>query len=302
MAPTKKEVRELQRQNKHLERPEFALAMACLLDEEQQVADALNQHADPNCRFHNGFILNSTPLILAAHNASIGIIEHLIREGADPHCRTESQVGGAGGRDALSEILQSTAERTTIRKIVGSLLKAGANPNGADSDGRLPLGFAAAASDLETMEMLVDAGANPMAITPTSPLLFSSLEPQVIEWFLKKGRQINTLGFRNGSLLLWASERGRMDTVEFLLKNGADVRHRDCELINCLSFACRYSVRARLPKEIEKALQLVRLLVEAGADVDNRDVHGKTLFDYAKLAGTSDVAAYLQDDRRQLKG
>lgn len=292
---TKKELRDFRKQNEHLKEADFDLALACLENEIPKIKKALAGGADPNCRFHNGYIMDSTPLILVAHHANAEAMRLLLSNGANPRLCTKSQVGGAGDRDPLLELLSSAQDRSQRIELTRLLLANGADPNRADNAGRTPLTYGAYGSDIELMEVLVSAGA---MLLPSSPeqasLSLDAGNIQCLEWFLQKGWPVDAYGANQRTRLLVAAENAKEEEIDFLIKRGANIRHRDAEGVNCLSYACRYATRTRLPEENKRALRVVQRLLAAGADINNKDDYGKTPLDYAKLARNPAVAALLK--------
>ncbi|WP_051213532.1 ankyrin repeat domain-containing protein [Maritalea myrionectae] len=78
-------------------------------------------------------------------------VKKMLEEGADPNHVSES----AGPLIYIAAGPKGGAEVTLV------LLQAGANPNAANSDGRLPLQNAASWCSINTVSLLLEAGANP---------------------------------------------------------------------------------------------------------------------------------------------
>lgn len=290
---TKRDLADLRKQNSHLPKSEFELAIACFTDDHACIKKILETGTNPNPRFHNGSVLDATPLILSAWNANVEAVSLLLEARADPTLQTRSEVGGAGGRDALSKAIESAGDQQRVLEIVKMLLKHGADPNTEDSNGRVPLVFAAQRGDIDLIETLVSAGANPLQ-SPSGPLFHYASGVKCIEWFLKRGWNADACGKDLRTSLLGASENGDEELIEFFLKKGADTKHRDIDGVSCLSFACRYATRTRFPKEDERAMRVITRLLAAGADINNKDNHGKSPLDYAKLARNPAVADFLK--------
>ena len=159
------------------------------------------------------------------------------------------------------------------------MLEAGANVNVANKRGETPLHFAVAEGKLETIPMLLTAGANVDAIfNPTdsigwTPLLWAvgHRNIELIEMLLAAGANVNT-GLTEGTLLTYAIQKGaiehRIEVIEVLLAAGANVNATSNQDGTPLFWA------------VEKGLGMesIEILLEAGANVNGcTPLHGKHL-------------------------
>jgi ankyrin repeat protein len=113
-----------------------------------------------------------------------------------------------------------------------SLLKQRADVNAAQPDGTTALHWAAHWNDLETLNLLLRAGANARAVnrygaTPLSEAVTSG-SAAMIQALLTAGADPKTLTTEDGeTVLMTAARAGNIDVVRILLDRGADVNARE---------------------------------------------------------------------------
>ena len=146
-------------------------------------------------------------------------------------------------------------------KVVARLLKARADPNTTHEKGATTLGWAAGGGHVETMQVLIEAGA---AVNLPSP---------------GTGR----------APLMDAAQAGEVEALRLLLRNGADVNARSETGSTALMATAEISDPALYPR----ARRCAALLLAHGADARLRDTEGRTANDYALLSGHPVLAALL---------
>jgi ankyrin repeat protein len=205
----------------------------------------------------------STPLLVATTRAQVPVALYLLEHGADPnagdagfsplHWAVGTWEGGVsnpvyGFSDAMSGI----PNRQAKLQLVKALLARGANPNGRmtkrppgfvggyeDAAGATPFLLASAAADVEMMQILLAAGADPMLATDTKAtavMAASGLNRSVGESALTEAqvlaavRLLIDLGAdargatTNGeNALFGAAYRGWNTLLALLIEKGADV-------------------------------------------------------------------------------
>ncbi len=162
---------------------------------------------------------------------------------------------------AASDARLSEAAMRGDRSAVASLIKQGADIDGAQGDGSTALHWAAFNDDLETAKLLIAAGANVRATTregEITPLFMASTngDAAMIEALLKAGADANSKKGNGTTALMLASASGSADAVKVLLDHGAGVNATE-------------SVHGQTALMFAAALNrdaVVKLLVARGAD------------------------------------
>jgi hypothetical protein len=171
------------------------------------------------------------------------------------------------------------------------LLDAGADPNqsignrwpphslAAPGEDRLGALYGAVAQwkDVESAQMLLDAGANP----DDGESLYHSVDaPDCTRALLEHGAQI-----RGTNALAHAIAQARLESLHWLLRHGADPNEVTAQGFTPLFAAIR----------LRRPLAFVQALLDAGADPQVRDRNGRSAWYQAQVFGLVDVAALLQD-------
>jgi uncharacterized protein len=253
-----------------------------------------------------GYALNRSPLILSLLNGDIKLAEFLVSQGADPQYSSalgESPVHLAAGLNSVSllEILHAAKvkidkagrSRTTplmtaceegATEAVQWLLEHKAKPNRTDSDGQTPLTLAAGKCHLEVVRLLLEAGAELHPKTPLGePLALAAGAVELVP--LKPGQKSFILStFNADGAFTYAplDEQRVLQTVRLLLHGGTDPK-RASGNTPALCAAARSG-----------HLEVVKLLLDAGANPRAQDFVGNTAYDTAKMFNRDEVADFLK--------
>jgi ankyrin repeat protein len=95
---------------------------------------------------------------------------------------------------------------------------------------------------------------------------------RAVECFLRHGVDANIVGQDQSAPLAWAAMSGNGAVVETLLRYAADVHHQDVLGCSALHYAA-----------FHKHLRVVRLLLDAGAQVSLKNVEGRSPLDLSRL-------------------
>jgi ankyrin repeat protein len=208
----------------------------------------------------------STPLHWAAYRDDLAKVDQLVRSGASV--------------DAANDIGATALWAASMRgsaPVVKRLLDAGANPDAALLSGETPLMAAARAGKTAAVEALLARGANP-----------------------------NARGARAQTALMWAVAQKHASVVKVLLAANADVHARTDSWSQMMAVPPHGlpEYNRLIPQGSETALMFAarvgdaasaKLLVEAGASVDDHDAWGVSATTLAAFSGHGDIARYLLD-------
>ncbi|KAK8641622.1 hypothetical protein V6N13_011012 [Hibiscus sabdariffa] len=167
-----------------------------------------------------------------------------------------------------------------------SLIRAGADPNKTDYDGRSPLHLAASKGYEDIASFLIR---HPVDINikdkfGNTPLLeaIKNGQDNIAALLVKEGASLNI--DNAGSFLCTAVSKGDTDFLKRLLSNGVDPNSRD------------YDHRTPLHVAASEGLYLMaKLLVEAGASVFTKDRWGNTPLDEGRMCGNKNLVKLLED-------
>jgi uncharacterized protein len=175
---------------------------------------------------------------------------------------------------------------------VGRLLDAGADPNAADESGRTAVTHAAYGAHAAVVRLLVDAGADlDLQDDTRANALLSTGETgfvDVLEEVLRGDPDLTRTNRFGGTALIPAADRGHVETVRRLLATEIDVDH-----VNDLGWTALLEA-VLLGDGGAAHTEIVRLLVDAGADVAIGDSEGTTPLEHARASGYDEIVAILE--------
>lgn len=190
------------------------------------------------------------------------------------------------------------------------LLKAGARVNAANDLGATPLWTASLNGSEAMVRMLLAAGADPnlALLAGETPLMVASRGgfAPVVSQLLAKGAKVNATGTRSQTALMWAAAQKHPGVVRLLITAGADVHAKSAvwKQVMAVSPHGMLQYNKDVPHGADTALMFaarvgdlesVKLLVAAGARVDDADAWGVSATAMAAHAGFAEVVAYLLD-------
>jgi ankyrin repeat protein len=222
--------------------------------------------ADVNLAGEDG----TTALMRAASADRRETMQVLIANGANVNAKS------AGGMTALM-----TAAFGGYAGAVRLLLTSKADPNIVDTQGRTALMAAAASGDASTVDTLLNGGANPTATDAGhgSPMTYAAADGRaaVMEVLQKHGLKPNA-----GDFAL-AAAGCHADAAKIALASGVNVNGTAGEIVPLLSAAGA------------GCLEVARLLIDRGANVNARDRDGWTPLIKAAQAGHAEMVQLLLD-------
>jgi ankyrin repeat protein len=165
----------------------------------------------------------------------------------------------------LAEAVQN-GDPVAVRNLVAQK----ADVNAPMPDGSTALHWAAESDDLETVDLLLRAGANPKAKDRYgfTPLYFAATNGSapIIRKLLDAGADPNAADAQKETALMTAARSGSLDAMKALLQKGAAVNAKDAVTEQT---ALMWAVRSNHTDEAE-------LLLEYGAEVNTATRTGKT--------------------------
>ncbi|MDB6121389.1 MAG: tankyrase-2-like isoform [Pedosphaera sp.] len=190
-----------------------------------------------------------TALEAAAENGHVEAVQFLLKAGVSAPRKILDETIAAAAKDKgadpsaeLASIRMGPAERpplqgvdreNAIRRIL-EIIRSGAinnRLNERDSKGRYPLTLAAENGDIEVVQALLKAGANPNPETGPSftPLHAACVDGHsaVASLLLKAGANVNAVTRLGATPLHQATEWGDPETIKLLLAAGADVTRKN---------------------------------------------------------------------------
>ncbi len=194
----------------------------------------------------------------------------------------------------MNSDLVSAAERGDL-SAVERLLEEGASVENRDDSGRTALVAASYENHLEVARKLIEAGAdvNAKDDTEQSAYLISTSEigndPRLLRLTLENGADIGSLDSYNGTGLIRAAERGYAEIVKELLNTDIDVDH-----VNNLEWTALLEAII-LGDGGSQHTEVVRLLVDSGADVNLADGDGVTPLEHARKSDYKEIIEILED-------
>ncbi len=217
------------------------------------------------------FIYKNGPNLIEEINACLAQgedVNHITKHG-----ESALRVASNRGRfDAVKRLLEAQADRSqldwspTIHEVVhgscASIQKSvqeNQDLEATDCWERTPFLFAVHVGSTEKAQLLLDLGANQKAQgrCGKTPMQYAVERNDVgmLQWLLDKGFDLESTDDYLETPLLAAATHGRADCAKFLIQNGANIHKAD-------------HIQQR-PIEVATSLEVVRILVSHGADIND---------------------------------
>lgn len=251
------------------------------------------------CLVFSAAVRASTPLIEAAKSADSEAVRRLLQGAIDVNAAEPdgtTALHWASYRDDLAS--------------ARLLLRAAANPNAANDLGATPIWMASVNGSSAMVRLLLEAGANPntaLLLGETAVMAAArSGNADIVEQLLARGANPNARGARGQTALMWAVAQRHPEAVRVLLAHGADVHarsetwtqvmavspHGHPEYNRAIPFGnntpLMFAARAG-------DLASAKLLVAAGAHVNDKDAWGVSAMVLAAHSGFTDLVEFLLD-------
>lgn len=206
------------------------------------------------------------------------------------HIQTPPDAGEVAAYRGLHKAV-SDGDHETITKLVGE----GAGLNDRDGNGRTPLMIAVYRNDLKAAGALIEAGADLNALDAQryDAVTIASVLNGVamLDLVLKSGGKADqTTSPYDGTALIAAAHLGHVAVVKALIEAKAPLDH-----VNNLGWTALIEAIV-LGDGGENHLNVVRLLVKAGADVNLADASGTSPLALARRRGYGEIVSVLEGD------
>jgi uncharacterized protein len=305
-----------------------ALSWAVFLDLKDSALKLIDAGADVNTKGDYG----ETPLTLALANGNVELSKRLLKAGADPKAtrwngETALMIAaGAGSVEEVKLLLDAGLDVNAAESekgqnalmwaaaeghpdVVDLLIQKGANVNAATQRGFTALAFATTKNDSASVRLLIKAGADPNYALPegkTKMLLLAADydSTQAAMALLDGGANPNVADRRGRTPLHIAAQGGSLEMVRKLIYKGADLNARTAK-INTPDTgffrALAGEQTALLLAAKYNQVDVMRVLIQAGADTKLKAQDGTTLFLAAAGSGHVEVAKYAYEFDKDVK-
>ncbi|XP_046391330.1 transient receptor potential cation channel subfamily A member 1 [Ischnura elegans] len=262
-----------------------ALHLAAIYDHDECARILITEFgATPRCPCNNGYY----PIHEAAKNASSRTMEVFLQWGESRGCTREEMISFY---DAEGNVPLHSAVHGGDIKAVELCLRSGAKISKQQHDLSTPVHLACAQGALEIVRLMFSMQPKEKAACLAScdaqkmtPLHCAAMfdHPEIVEYLVKEGADINALDKEKRSALLLAASRGAWRTVHTLIELGADIRLRDDNLRNTLHLIVMNGGRLE-----EFAHRVSQGQTEAGLRqlLNEKDVSGCSPLHYASREG-----------------
>lgn len=232
--------------------------------------------------------------LLVDHGADINIAD---KDGVTPlqhaQARGFKEIELILNRALARDMQMITAAGQGDIETVKQLLQHGASVHARDANGMTALIAAAYRNDLAVTDALIEAGAdvNVQDNTQQSAYLIATSDGylELMKRTLQAGANIHSTDSYNGTGLIRAADRGHVEIIQELLKTDIKIDH-----INNLGWTALLEAII-LGDGGPRHTEVVRLLVEAGADVNLADANGVTPLAHARQRGYEQMIGILQN-------
>lgn len=219
----------------------------------------------------------ATPLMLAVKNAQL--VKVLLGRGANPNLVSK------GGATALLLAAGTPSGRESVRE----LLAAGSKVEVSRDALETPLAYAVMSGDIERVDMLLSAGADPNFSAPAAGnMAIVTRNIPMLRRLLDHGLKVNqTLDPDGDTLLIFAEMDQSTEMVEALLTGGANPNALRHDGISALMVAAMVDPGNS---------KMVKSLLAHGADLNYRSSDGKTALQLAEKYGNTLLVEALKGD------
>lgn len=189
-----------------------------------------------------------------------------------------------------AKFMTAAAENDSVT--VQKLLAQGVDTESRDANGRSALLLATHQNAIDVARILIDTGANVNAMDniSDSPFLYAGAEGrlEILRMTLAHGADLTSVNRYGGTALIPAAHHGHVETVRELLKTEIDIDH-----VNNLGWTALLETII-LGDGGPTYIEIARLLIEAGADINIADENNVTPLAHATSRNYTEIADMLR--------
>jgi N-acyl-D-amino-acid deacylase len=255
-----------------------ALMLATLYSTPEIMSILLDHGADPNEKNKAG----ATALMWAV--GDLDKVKLLVNRGAKVNAQADVNQPGYTS-------LMMAANGPASAAVVRFLLEHGGDVNLTTKNGFTPLMAAMGGGDAETIHLILDKKPNVRAATNSGWTAIHGAawlgKPAIVRQLLDMGAEAQPKkSFQNWTPLIWAAMSGDPTVVQLLLDHGADTKAREA-----LSGTSALIKSAGIEGQ---SMDVAKLLVKRGADINAKDDTGSTALVWAERQGSLALTNWLR--------
>uniref|UniRef100_A0A3Q4MLS7 Kinase D-interacting substrate 220a n=1 Tax=Neolamprologus brichardi TaxID=32507 RepID=A0A3Q4MLS7_NEOBR len=233
----------------------------------------LDMFTDVDSRSDNG----QTPLMVAAEQGSLEIVQELIKRGANVNL---------DDIDCWTALISAAKEGHI--EVVRDLLENNANLEHRDMGGWTALMWAAYKGRTDVAQLLLEKGSNPNITGQYSvyPIIWAAGRghAEIVRLLLEHGAKVNCSDKYGTTPLIWAARKGHYDCVMHLLANRADVDQEGANSMTALIVAVKGGYTG-----------VVKELLKRNPNVNKTDKDHNTALTIAAKEGHTEIVQDLLD-------
>lgn len=269
-----------------------------------------------------------TPLHLSSENGKLEVVKFLLEKGADieskfPFRRSPFPMDplhelrkdklkkgtwvSKKGKDYGITPLHMAATSGSNLEVVKFLLEKGANIESKQLDRKTPLHVAVESGDFDLVKLLLERGANIESNADGTPL-HNCYNLKIANLLLEKGANIEAKDYWSKTRLHNAADGKNLEMIAFLVAKGAEINAKNRDGDTPLHMAIRsetlefmYSDYEEYGIEIdEKKLDVVKCLVEKGADIESKNNCNESPLDISLKNRYLEVTEFFKEKKIQV--